>query len=269
MGSPTLAVGVVLAALFLGLAVFADVVAPGSTSHINIPGAFQAPSWTHPFGTDNFGRDIFGRVVHGARISLAIGLATVVLTGLFGTILGVVAGYVRPVDGAVMRTMDALNAFPGVMLAIGIAAALGPGASSIVIALTAVYIPGTARLIRSSTLLLREAEFVLAARAIGAGPLRIIFVHILLNVLTPLLVQLTFVFAYAILAESALSFLGLGLPLPTPSLGNVIADGRDYIREAPWICLCPGLTLSAAVCGLNFLGDGLRDLLDPRLKVSP
>jgi peptide/nickel transport system permease protein len=267
--SPTLLVGLMLAGFFLFIAVFADIIASGSTSGIDIPNAFLSPSWEHIFGTDNFGRDIFRRVVHGTRISLAIGLATTILTGLSGTVIGVLAGFYRALDGIVMRCMDALNAFPSVMLAIGIAAALGAGPLNIVIALTAVYIPGTARLVRSSTLLLREADFVLAARALGAGPFRIIFVHILINILTPLLVQLTFVFAYAILAESALSFLGLGLPVPAPSLGNIISDGRDYLREAPWICLFPGLTLSLAVFSLNFLGDGLRDMLDPQLRVSP
>jgi peptide/nickel transport system permease protein len=268
-GSPTLLAGLLLAGFFLFVAVFADIIASGSTSHIDIPNAFLPPSWEHVFGTDNFGRDIFRRVVHGTRISLVIGLATTILTGLIGTTIGVLAGFYRPLDGVLMRIMDALNAFPSVMLAIGIAAALGAGPLNIVIALTAVYIPGTARLVRSSTLLLREADFVLAARALGAGPLRIVFVHILINILTPLLVQLTFVFAYAILAESALSFLGLGLPVPAPSLGNIISDGRDYLREAPWICLFPGLTLSLAVFSLNFLGDGLRDMLDPQLHVSP
>lgn len=263
-GQPAFVVGLTMAATFVLLAALADIIAPGSTSQIDIPQAFQSPSLQHLFGTDNFGRDIFSRVVHGSRISLGIGLSTVLLTGIIGTALGVLAGYFRSLDGPIMRLMDALMAFPSIMLAIGIAAALGAGSISIVIALTAVYIPNTARIVRSSTLLLRESDFVLAARALGAGHIEIIVRHILINLQTPLLIQLTFVFAYAILSESALSFLGLGLPVPAPSWGNVIADGRDYLSEAPWICISPGVTLSLAVLSLNLLGDGLRDVLDPQ-----
>ncbi len=261
---PTLVAGGILAGAMVLIALLADIIAPGSTSRIDIPSAFAPPSLQHLFGADNLGRDIFNRVIHGTRISLGIGASTVFFTGIIGTTAGLAAGYFRRLDEPVMRLMDALMAFPGVMLAVAIAAALGPGAANIVLALTVVYVPATARIVRSSTLLLREADYVAASRALGAGNIRIILRHILPNSITPLIVQLTFVFAYAILSEAALSFLGLGPPAPTPSWGNVIADGRDYLREAPWICLFPGLALSVAVLGLNLLGDGLRDWLDPR-----
>jgi peptide/nickel transport system permease protein len=164
--------------------------------------------------------------------------------------------------------MDALMAFPAILLAIGLAAALGSGITNLIIALSVAYMPRTARLVRASALVVRELEFVDAARVAGAGPLRIMFRHLMPNCMGPLLVQLTFVFAYAILAEAALSFLGIGVPPPAPSWGNIVAEGRDYAVEAWWIMLFPGLAISLAALGMNLLGDGLRDVLDPRLKVE-
>jgi peptide/nickel transport system permease protein len=164
--------------------------------------------------------------------------------------------------------MDALMAFPTVLLAIGITAALGPSAANAVIALTAVYTPRTARIVRASVLVLRELDYVQAARASGARHARILFRHILPNSLGPLIVQLTFIFAYAVLAEAILSFLGMGPQPPTPTWGNIIAEGRQYMREAPWISLFPGVAIALTVLGLNLLGDGLRDALDPRMKVQ-
>jgi peptide/nickel transport system permease protein len=258
--------GAALFAIVCIVAVFAALLATAPPQRIQIRSAFAPPSAEHLFGTDNLGRDVFSRVVLGSRISLSIGLLTVALTGLAGTLIGLLAGYFRSWDEPLMRIMDALMAFPGVMLAVAIAAALGPGALNVVLALAAVYVPRTARVVRASTLVLREMDFVTAARALGASDRRILLGHILPNALTPLVVQLTFVFAYAILSEAALSFLGLGPPPPTPTWGNVIADGRDYLREAPWISLFPGLAISFTVLGLNLFGDGLRDFLDPRLK---
>ena len=159
-------------------------------------------------------------------------------------------------------------AFPAIMLAVAVTAALGPSATNVVIALAAVYVPRTARIVRASVLVVREMDYVLAARALGASHLRVIFRHILPNSLGPLVVQLTLVFAYAVLSEAALSFLGMGPPPPMPTWGNIISDGRDYLREAPWICLYPGIAISISVLGLNLLGDGLRDILDPRMKVQ-
>jgi len=229
---------------------------------------FRPPQWEFPFGTDRFGRDIYTRVLYGAQISLWIGLATTLLSGAVGAAIGVVSAQFRALDAPLMRVMDARMAFPAILLAIGLAAALGSGITNLIIALSVAYMPRTARLVRASALVVRELEFVDAARVAGAGSLRIMFRHLLPNCMGPLLVQLTFVFAYAILAEAALSFLGIGVPPPAPSWGNIVAEGRDYAVEAWWIMLFPGLAISLAALGMNLLGDGLRDVLDPRLKVE-
>ena len=229
---------------------------------------FQPPSARFPFGTDGYGRDVLARVLHGARLSLWVGLAVALLSGAVGTAIGVVAGQFRRLDSPLMRCMDALMAFPAIILAIGISAALGPQAASVIVALGVAYVPRTARIVRAAVLVIREAEFIEAARVAGAGPLRINARHLLPNCLGPLVVQLTFVFAYAILAEATVSFLGIGPPPPTPSWGNIIAEGRDYSVEAWWVMLFPGLAISLAALSMNLLGDGLRDVLDPRLKVE-
>ena len=260
--------GFLLCAVVLLCAIFADLIATHDPVRIRMRDAFQPLSAEHLLGTDSLGRDIFSRVVYGARVSLAIGLSTVVLSGVFGALFGVLAGYFMAWDDAIMRFMDALMSFPPVLLALAIAAALGPSATNVVLAIFVPYVPRTARIVRASALTVRELDFVSAARAIGAGDARIILRHVLPNCLAPLIVQLTFVFAIAVLSEAALSFLGLGPPPPTPSWGNIIADGRDYLREAWWICLFPGIAISITVLGLNLLGDGLRDLIDPRLKVE-
>jgi len=229
---------------------------------------FKPPSDQFLMGTDNYGRDVLTRVLYGGQLSLGIGFFVALLSGIAGTIVGVVAGHFRALDAYLMRVMDALLAFPAILVAIGIGAALGPQATSIVVALSVAYVPRTARVVRASTLVIREMEYIEAARVSGAGNLRIIFKHILPNCLGPLTVQLTFVFAYAILAEAALSFLGIGPPPPAPSWGNIIAEGRDHAVEAWWIMLFPGLAISLAALGMNLLGDGLRDVLDPRLKIE-
>jgi peptide/nickel transport system permease protein len=191
-----------------------------------------------------------------------------VVTAVVGTACGLVAGYFRALDNVLMRVMDALMAFPAILLAIAITAALGPSAFNVVVALAAVYTPRTARVVRASVLVVRESDYVHAAQAVGAGHLRIMLQHILPNSMAPLIVQLTFVFAYAVIAEAVLSFLGMGPPPPTPSWGNIIAEGKDYIREAAWIALFPGIAIAVTVLGLNLLGDGLRDVLDPRMNVE-
>ena len=229
---------------------------------------FRPPSERFLMGTDGFGRDVFSRFIYGAQLSLWIGLWVAVLSGIAGTFFGVLSGYVRAIDSLVMRVMDALLAFPPILLAIGVNAALGPQVHSVIIALSVSYIPRTARIVRASALVVRELDYVQAAKISGAGGLRIVWRHILPNSIGPLLVQLTFVFAYAILAEAALSFLGIGPPPPTPSWGNIIAEGRDYAVEAWWIMLFPGIGISLAALGMNLLGDGLRDVLDPRLKIE-
>jgi peptide/nickel transport system permease protein len=261
--------GVALFVVVLAGALAADWLAVESPTRMNMRLRFTAPGDARfLLGSDGFGRDILARLLHGARVSLRIGLLVVVFSGALGTLLGALAGYFRRLDNPVMRVMDAFMAFPAILLAIAIAAALGPSELNVVAALAAVYTPRTARIVRASVLVVREAEFVQAARVAGAGDSRILLGHVLPNSLAPLIVQLTFIFAYAVLAEAVLSFLGVGPPPPTPTWGNMIAEGRNFIREAPWITLMPGLAVSITVLGLNLLGDGLRDVLDPRMKVA-
>jgi peptide/nickel transport system permease protein len=263
-------VGLILFGFVLILALFAGWIAPNDPNRTQIRIRFRAPSWDPVLllGTDNLGRNMLSRVVYGAQLSLAIGFGVVVMNGFFGVILGAVAGYFRKLDGPLMRLADALMAFPAVLLAIGIAAALGPSAWTAVIALSVVYIPRTARIVRASVLVVREMEFVQAARAAGAGHWRIISKHVMPNCMAPLIVQLSFIFAYAVLSEAVLSFLGLGAPPSIPSWGTMIAEGRTYIREAAWLTIVPGAVIAITVLGLNLMGDGLRDVLDPRLKIE-
>ncbi len=229
---------------------------------------FLPPSWDHLFGTDNFGRSLYSRVVWGARLSVEIGAAVVVANAVFGTLIGAVAGYFRRVDNILMRVNDALMAFPAILLAIGVTAVFGPSVSDVILALSIVYVPRTARIVRASVIVLREMEYVQAAIAAGAGHWRIIRRHIVPNAMAPLIVQLSFLFAYAVLAEATLSFLGLGAVPPTPTWGNIMAEGRQYMVDAPWIISIPGAALMVTVLGLNLLGDGLRDVLDPRLRIQ-
>ena len=261
-------IGLVLVSILVLCAVIGPWLTGTDPTAMSIRSRFKPPSMRFPFGTDQYGRDILTRVLHGGRLSLSIGFAVALLSGVFGTLIGVTAGYFRALDSYVMRLMDALMAFPAILLAIGIGAALGAQASSIVVALAVAYVPRTARIVRASVLVIREMEYLQAARVSGAGDLHIIIKHVLPNCLGPLIVQLTFIFAYAILAEAALSFLGIGPPPPTPSWGNIIAEGRDYSVEAWWVMLFPGLAVSIAALGMNLLGDGLRDVLDPRLKIE-
>lgn len=256
--------GLVLAIILV--AVFAGWLSPYDPLRSNVRARLQAPSGLHWFGTDHFGRDIFSRVVFGARISLTIGLLVVIATGIFGTLIGALAGYFYRFDNPLMRLMDALMAFPAILLAITVSAILGASVPNVVIALSVATTPHTARIVRGSVMMVRELDYVEAARALGAGEMRILFRHVLANAMGPLIVRLTYVFAIAILAEAALSFVGVGPPPPAPSFGSIIAQGRDFMMDAPWICLFPGLAIIVSVLGLNLLGDGLRDVLDPRMK---
>jgi peptide/nickel transport system permease protein len=260
--------GGALVAFVFAAILLAPVLAQYPPNRLAIRMRFRPPGEEFWFGTDNLGRDMFSRVLHGGRLSLEIGFWVVVLNAIFGVTLGALAGYFRALDGALMRLSDALMAFPSVLLAIGIAAVLGPSASTAVIALAVVYIPRTARLLRASVLVVRELDYVQAARAAGAGDWHILSRHILPNCMAPLLVQLSFVFAYAVLSEAVLSFLGLGAPPTVPSWGILIAEGRSYIREAWWLTVIPGIAIATTVLGLNLLGDGLRDVLDPRMKIQ-
>ena len=261
-------IGLVLVTILVICAIIGPMLTGTDPTAMSIRLRFRPPSARFPFGSDQYGRDILTRVLYGGRLSLSIGFSVALISGVFGALIGVTAGYFRPLDPYVMRLMDALMAFPAILLAIGVGAALGAQASSIVVALAVAYVPRTARIVRASVLVIREMEYLQAARVSGAGDLHIIVKHVLPNCLGPLIVQLTFIFAYAILAEAALSFLGIGPPPPAPSWGNIIAEGRDYSVEAWWVMLFPGLAISVAALGMNLLGDGLRDVLDPRLKIE-
>jgi peptide/nickel transport system permease protein len=250
------------------VALLADVISPLDPMQTNFRTRLKPPSELNWLGTDRGGRDVLSRIIHGSRVSLRIGLLVVLFTGFFGALIGGLAGYFRALDNIVMRVMDAMMAFPGILLAIAIAAILGPSEFNAVIALSITYTPRTARVARAAVLVVREMPYVEAARAVGASHARILLTHILPNSLTPLVVQLTYIFALAILAEAVLSFIGVGPPPPAPTFGNIIADGRDFIQEAAWVTFFPGMAIAVAVLGLNLIGDGLRDALDPRMKVD-
>ena len=262
---PMLIGSLVFAAIVLAAAVgpFLTPYGPEDTSLME---RFQGPSLAHPFGTDSFGRDVLSRVLHGGHVSLLIGLAVIAITTTLGVIIGATAGYFPRLDNPIMRVMDAGEAFPTLLLAIALAAVLGPGIVNVILALGIAYAPRTARIVRASILVLSQQQFVEAARASGAGPYRIIFTHLLPNAMAPVIVQMTFIFADAVLAEAALSFIGVGPPPPAPTWGNIIADGRTYLYSASWITMFPGIAIFLTVLSLNLMGDGLRDALDPRLK---
>jgi peptide/nickel transport system permease protein len=260
--------GAVIFLAFLLAAVLAGAISTHVPTRLNPAQRLRPPSAANLLGTDEFGRDVYSLVVHGSRVSLLVGGVTMLLTSLGGIVFGLVAGYYRRLDLVLMRVMDGLMAFPAILLAIAFMAARGPGVWNVILALSLVYMPRTALLIRSTVLSLRELDYVQAARALGRRDLAIAFRHILPNCMAPLLVQGTFIFAYAVLAEAILGFLGVGVPPYVPSWGNVIASGKNVIREAFWVSLFPGITLTVAGLSLNLLGDGLRDTLDPRLRGS-
>ncbi len=258
--------GLLLFGLVLACALVAPWLAPFDPVRNNFRARFAAPGDPYWLGADRFGRDVLSRLLHGARLSLLIGFAVAAATAIAGGLVGGIAGFVARLDGYLMRFLDALMAFPAVLLAIALAAALGPSVTNVIVALTIAYAPRTARVMRAGVLVVRAFPYVEGAEAIGASRLRILALHVLPNAAAPLVVQQTYVFALAVLAEAVLSFLGVGPPPPTPTLGGIIADGRDYLVEAPWISLAPGVAISITVLGLNLMGDGLRDALDPRLR---
>jgi peptide/nickel transport system permease protein len=265
--SPLNLLGVVLIALFLFLVVFGSVLAPHDPIQPNVALKLQPPSSTYWFGTDELGRDVFSRVLSGAKYSLGIAFIILSIAVVVGTLVGLIAGYVGGlVDELLMRLTDLFLAFPALVLAMAIAATLGRNLQNTVIALTVVYWPWYARLVRGQVLWLKEREFIEAARAIGASPWRIVGRHILPNTFAVIIVQLTLDVGYAVLATSGLSFLGLGAQPPTPEWGTMIAGARTFFRDAWWYITFPGLALTLTVLGFNLLGDGLRDFLDPRTR---
>ena len=258
----------------VGLALMLGVVSVGLLSpvlagdplRIDVARRLTAPGQAHWLGTDDVGRDVWSRVVYGARLSLLVGAAVVTLSFVMGLACGLTAGYYRRLDNLVMRVMDGLMAFPAIILAIALMASLGPSVLNVIVAIGVVYAPRVARIVRGSVLVIRETTYVEAARALGASDAVIIARHVLPNCLSPVIVQASFVFAAAVLTEAALSFLGVGVPPYIPSWGNILAEGRLYLQQAPWLVLYPGAAIMLTIFGLNLLGDGLRDLLDPRLR---
>jgi peptide/nickel transport system permease protein len=249
------------------LAVFAGVVTPYDPTEMKVSDALKGPSVAHPFGTDRFGRDVLSRTIHGSRIALGVALSSIGVAFLAGTVLGLLSGYIGGwTDIAIGRVMDILFSFPTLVLAIGIAAMLGPGLDNAALAIAVVYAPLFSRVARGPVIAEREKEYVLAALGLGAGSLRVVFRHILPNVLAPLIVQVSVSLAYAILTEAALSYLGLGTQPPAPSWGTMLNEGRTYLETAPWMSIFPGIAIMCAVFGFNLLGDGLRAVFDPQLR---
>lgn len=258
-------IGLALVALLLFVAVFGRYLAPYDPNEIDMDNRFSPPTLEHPMGTDDFGRDTLSRIMYGARVSLQVGIIAVGIAASVGTFLGLIAGYGgRLPDEFIMRGMDILFAFPAILLAIAILAALGKGVTNAMIAIGVVYIPIFARIARGEVLSIRGKEFIDAARASGASSRRIMSRHILPNASGPLIVEISLSLAFAILAEAALSFFGLGTQPPDPSWGRMLSEGRAYFRQSPWMAIFPGLAIMLTVMGFNFLGDGLRDAMDPR-----
>jgi peptide/nickel transport system permease protein len=255
----------ILLLVFL-LAVLAPWVSPYDPATMRLARRLRPPSEINWFGTDELGRDVFSRILWGARASLGIASAVVLISVLCGTILGLFAGYFRALDAAVMRLVDTLMALPDILLAIFLVAVLGATAGNVILALAIVYTPRVVRVVRASTLVVRELPFVEAARALGVSISRILSVHILLNVASPIIVQATFIFAHAVLAEAGLSFLGAGVPPDVPTWGTMIASGQQYADSSLWVVLFPGFAIVLVALSLQILGDGLRDMLDPKLR---
>jgi len=260
-----LAGAVILAAVAL-LALFAPWLTPYDPMALKILDRLQSPRATHWFGTDELGRDVFSRVIFGARYSLLIGAQVALISMICGVLLGLAAGFFRRLDGPVMRLVDAMMSFPDILLAIALVAVLGASMTNVILALAIVYTPRVARVVRASTLVVRELLFIEAARALGISTWRILFIHILHNIASPILVQATFIFAYAVLAEAGLSFLGVGVPPVLPTWGSMISSGQQFAHQAIWLVVFPGIAIILSALSLQMVGDGFRDLLDPKLR---
>ena len=270
---PMGAAGLVFVVLIVLAAIFAPVVSPYDpyASNLNedgLPVRLEGPGASFPLGTDALGRDVLSRIIYGARISLIVGLGAVALGTLFGTLVGLVSGYfVGKVDQVLQRVVDTLMAIPAIVLALAVITMLEPGLFNIILVIAIVIAPGTSRVVRGTVLAIKENVYIEAARSIGAGGTRIVFRHILPNVVAPIIVIASIWVGNAIVIEAALSYLGLGTPPPTPTWGGMLAlEGRRHLENAPWLALAPGAAISIAVLSVNMLGDALRDVLDPRLR---
>lgn len=264
---PSARIGIALVSIYVVVAIFANVIAPYSPIEQHAKDRMLAPNAAYWLGTDEFGRDILSRLMHGATNSLRVAMGSVTLACTLGTLLGMIAGYASGMlDHVIMRVMDLFFAFPAILLALTIVAALGPGTDNAILAIAVVYTPIFARVARGPVLSLKQMEFVDAARATGNRSARILLRHILPNAVAPIIVQISLALSWAMLTEAGLSFLGLGTIPPTPSWGSMLSDSRKMMEIAPWMAIFPGLAIMFGVLGFNLLGDGLRDALDPRLK---
>ncbi|MEJ5022471.1 ABC transporter permease [Ochrobactrum vermis] len=262
----TVAAGIIVLTVFVILALLAPWIAPYSPSKLSIVNRLKPPSEMFWFGTDEFGRDVFSRTIYAGRLSLMVGAAVVVLSTIIGVTLGLLAGFFQRLDTPIARLIDAMMAFPDILLAIALVAALGPSLATVIVALSVVYSPRLARIVRASTLVIRELPYVEAAQSLGISTFHIMTRHVLRNLISPIIVQCTFLFASAMLAEAGLSFLGLGVSPEIPTWGTMIAAGRQYIGQADWMTYFPGFAIILSVLSLQMVGDGLRDMLDPRLR---
>lgn len=269
LADPITAIALILVVGFVVAAAFAPWLAPYSPTRIDVLNKLQGPSAEHFFGTDHLGRDLLSRVIYGARTALMIAVVSVAIAGAIGLLLGLIAGYgPRWLDAMLVLTFDSLNSLPMIMFALAIITVMGAGTGTLILVIAATSFPSYARLIRAQTLALKNSDYILAERLLDAGPLRIIFVHLLPNVVGPLIILLSMDIPVVIMVEAGLSFLGLGVRPPTPSWGSILYDGYTSIRSAPFMVVFGGLPLVLATLGFTFLGEGLRDHLDPRLKAA-
>ena len=261
-------IGIAIAAVFILAAIFAPFIATHDVTAQDLAMRYAAPSAEHWFGTDGLGRDVFSRVVYGARISLEVGISVVVVSAIFGTLIGAIAGFYGGLLDKFLSgyVFNVFLAFPGLLLAIALVAFLGAGQGKLIAALCVIGWVGYARVMRGQVLKVREYDYVQAARALGAGNLRILFTHILPNAIQPLIVQASLGMAGAVLSEASLSFLGLGIPPPSPSWGTMIEEARQFFSSSPHVLLFPGLAIALTVLAFNFIGDGLREYLDPKQR---
>jgi peptide/nickel transport system permease protein len=260
--------GGALLLVVLAVAILAPLIAPYPPGLIRPEIQFTRPNSVHPFGTDNFGRDLFSRTVYGARNSLLVGTCVVVLSGVLGTMAGLFAGYYPRIDAPLMGIMDSMMAFPGIVLAVAIMAAIGARLENVIIALGVVQIPRVSRVVRSVVFTIVHTQYIEAGRALGLADGRILLRHILPNCIAPMIVQGTFIFGFAVLSEASLSFQGVGAPPYNPSRGTIQGEARVFVRDAPYMMLFPGLALSITILALNLIGDGIRDWLDPMSAVK-
>ena len=255
--------GAIITFLMIFFAIFAPVLAFQGSLNMTLANRIQAPSMRHIFGTDTFGRDLFARVVYGARVSMGVGASVAAISLVIGVIIGLYSSYYKTADAILMRICDGLKAIPAILLAIALMAVLGASTKNVILALSIVYIPDIARITRSAALISKEQTYVEAMKSLGASSNRIIWCHILPNVLSPVIVQASFIFATAIIQEASLSFLGVGVPVPAPSWGNILYEAKTVIFKAWWMVLYPGVFTAASVMGLNMLVDGIREIMDP------